>query len=109
MNLLEEYNEFKTLPTHIGVTYKFFSHFQVKDGQLYFSNTAHPMSEEKQEDVKKFLKAMRKDVKEGTLSKDECGRRMWFWYSKILDLGLFLSETRREILQWLEVCETVLL
>lgn len=113
MDFLAEYEEFKTLPVHIGVTYKFFSQFKVDDeNRLCFGGFPSPIPIQQQEVVdalKKFLKATRKEIKEGTMSKDECSRRMWFWYAKLLDLGLSSLDQRQDILRWMDICGSVLL
>ena len=111
MDLIEEYEDFKQIPVHIAVSYKFFSHFKVDDeNRIWFSGNSFKIEQEGVADaIKKFLKASRKEIKEGIVSKGECSRRIWFWYAKIIDFGLFTPEVRQDILRWMDICETVLM
>ena len=113
MDLLAEYEEFKKIPVHIAVTYKFFSHFKIDDDEHIWFGGHRSLIAIQQEGVadalKKFLKANRKEVKEGGLNKFECSKRIWFWYAKLLDFGLFSIEERQDILRWMDICETVLI
>jgi hypothetical protein len=118
MDFLAEYDEFKKLPVHIAVTYKFLSNFTVdSSGSLFYTQYRFDINEdfskeytkEAAEALKKFLKATRKELKEGSMNKFECSRRIWFFYQKLMDLHVFSTEVRREILSWMETCETVLI
>ncbi len=114
MDFLAEYDEFKKLPVHIAVTYKFLSNFSVDvSGTLWYTNysfyTNEEYTKEAAEALKKFLKATRKELKEGTPNKFECSKRLWFFYQKLMDLHVFSTEVRAEILKWMDICETVLI
>lgn len=111
IDLLAEYEEVKKLPVPTAVTYKFFSGFKVEGDSLVWSGFRTPLSEEVRKPVKAFLKEQRRATEEDGLKQGECSRRMWFWYQKILDLGLFSGaayQARAEILRWVEVCEYIL-
>jgi hypothetical protein len=110
MDLIAEYAEFKEIPAHVAVAYKFFSTFRLEGATLWWGGYSCPVREEAYSGVKTFLKEQKRTIREGGLSKSECSRRMWFWVQKIIDLGLFhtVPEARTEIFKWLEVCELVL-
>lgn len=106
MDLLAEYDEFAKLPAHTAVTYKFFSLFRVADGNLQWRGVPTPISPEAADALKAFLRAQRSALKGGVTASD-CSRRMWFWYQKLLELGLFDQATLDAILRWMEICELV--
>jgi hypothetical protein len=109
MDFLAEYEEMKDVPRHIAITYKFFSIFKVKDLGIHWGPShMHTTTVTIADAFKAFLKAQKTDLKEGALTKSECSRRMWFFYQKILEHGLFSLEVRQEILKWMEVCELVI-
>jgi hypothetical protein len=108
MDLLAEYDEMKTVPTHVAVVYKFFAPFRFENGDLMWGAHRAGAAEEVIQPVKAFLKVTKALLREGTVAKSECSRRMWFWYAKLVDLGLFEHEARLEIMQWMEVCELVI-
>jgi hypothetical protein len=111
IDLLAEYEEVKKLPVPTAVGYKFFSGFKVEGDSLVWSGFRTPLSEEVRKPVKAFLKEQRRAIQEDCLKQAECSRRIWFWYQKILDLGLFSGaayQARAEILRWVEVCEFIL-
>lgn len=108
MDLIAEYEEMKTLPQHAAVAYKFFAPFRFENGDLLWGAHRAGATEDVIPPVKAFLKATKAALREGQMPKAECSRRMWFWYAKIVDLGLFQHEARLEMLQWMEVCELVI-
>jgi hypothetical protein len=111
MDFLAEYDEVKKIPTPTAIGYKFFSNFKVADNCLLWAGFSTPLEEDVREPVKQFLKEQRKQIRDGTLNASEVARRMWFWFQKILDLGLFVgnaSEGRAQILKWMEVCQFIL-
>ena len=109
MDIIAEYDEMKVAPQHIAVAYKFFAPFRFENGDLLWGSSHRAgITEEGIQPVKAFLKATKAALREGTLPKAECSRRMWFWYAKVVDLGLFQHEARLEMLQWMEVCELVI-
>ncbi len=111
MDLLAEYEEVKQIPVPTVVGYKFFSNFKVADDCLLWSGFSTHLEEDVREPVKAFLKEQRRQIRGGTLSGSEISRRMWFWFQKILDLGLFTGngdQGRDQILRWMEVCELIL-
>lgn len=110
MDLFLEYEEFKKLPLHTGIAYKYFSQFNIDDtNHIWFAGNSHHIKDNDLADAfKKFLKTTRKEIRNGML-KNECARRMWFWYAKLLDYGIFTVEVRHDIVRWMDICETVLL
>lgn len=111
MDLLAEYEEVKKIPVITAVGYKFFSNFKVTDDCLLWSGFSTYLQEDVREPVKAYLKEQRRQIRDGALSASEVSRRMWFWFQKILDLGLFTgnaSQGRDQILRWMEVCELIL-
>ncbi len=108
MDLLAEYDEVKTVPAHITIVYKFFAPFRVENGDLVWGGHKAGATEEIIQPVKTFLKATKALLREGSVSRAECSRRMWFWYAKLVDLGLFQHDARMEIMQWMEICELVI-
>jgi hypothetical protein len=111
LDLLAEYEEVKKLPVPTAVAYKFFSNFKVVDDSLVWSGFSTALSEDMRKPVKAFLKEQRRAIQEDGLKQGECSRRIWFWFQKILDLGLFTgnaAEARMQILRWMEVCELIL-
>jgi hypothetical protein len=109
LDLLAEYEEVKKIPVPTAVGYKFFSNFKVADNCLLWAGFSTPLEEDAREAVKAFLKEQRRQIRDGVLSGSEISRRMWFWFQKILDLGLFTEgNTRNQILRWMEVCELIL-
>jgi hypothetical protein len=108
MDLLAEYEEMKQIPLHTGITYKFFSMFKVDGDTLYWGVAPAPLEEEVRGPIKACLKAQRAALREGSLTKSECSRRLWFWGQKVLEMGLFRDEIRAEIIKWTEICELVL-
>jgi hypothetical protein len=113
MDLLAEYEEVKKIPVITAVGYKFFSNFKFSaDGEsLLWSGFSTYLEEDMREPIKAYLKEQRRQVRDGKLSAGEVSRRMWFWFQKILDLGLFTGNAahgRDQILRWMEVCELIL-
>ncbi len=111
LDLLAEYQEVKKIPTPTAIGYKFFSNFKVEGEHLFWSGFSTFLKDDVREPVKQFLKEQRKQIRDGTLPGSEVARRMWFWFQKILDLGLFVgnaSEGRAQILKWIEVCQFIL-
>ncbi len=113
MDLLAEYEEVKTIPVPSAVGYKFFSNFKLSaDGEcLVWSGFSTYLEEGVRQPVKAFLKEQRRQTAAANLSANEVSRRMWFWFQKILDLGLFTGNAahgRDQILRWMEVCELIL-
>jgi hypothetical protein len=112
MDLIAEYEEMQSIPIHTAVTFKFFSLFKVSkaDGEifLHWGEVAKtPLSEESYGPIKEFLKAQRSQLREGSVTRVDCAKRMWFWFQKILELSLFDMAVRAEILKWNEICELI--
>lgn len=111
MDLLQEYEEVRQIPVPVAVSYKFFSNFKVEGDTLTWGGFSTPLEGDMREPVKEFLKVQRRLTREGSLKPSEVSRRMWFWFQKILDLGLFAdvsTPARDQILRWMEVCELIL-
>jgi len=115
MDFLEEYDEMKTIPQNTAVSYKFLSLFKVvlKDSEdekrgLHWSS--YSVDSNLSDDVllafKNYLKAKKSEVRKD--SKAPCGKILWFFYQKLLDVGAFDSETRRDILHYLELCAYII-
>lgn len=113
MDLIAEYEEMHSIPIHVAVTFKFFSLFKVskaEDGStfLHWGESAKtPLTPESYGPIKEFLKAQRSLLREGSVMRVDCAKRMWFWFQKILELSLFDLAVRAEILKWNEICELI--
>ncbi len=113
LDLLAEYEEVTKLPVPTAVAYKFFSNFKFSaDGEcLVWSGFSTYLQEDVRKPIKAFLKEQRRAIQEDGLKQAECSRRIWFWFQKMLDLGIFTgngAEARMQILRWMEVCELIL-
>ena len=117
MDFLAEYDEMAAIESKIAVTYKFFDLFTVcmddnKKG-FYFSKCAvdTKLSDEVLLAFRAYLK-----VKKGLLKKCatdpkllNCGKLLWFFYQKILEVGAFTPEIRNEIRGYMDLCEYIIL
>lgn len=115
MEFLEEYDEMNTIPQNTAVAYKFLSLFKVvmKDSDeekrgLYWSSYScdYKLSDEILLAFKNYLKAKKSELRKDP--KAMCGKIIWFFYQKLLDVGAFSFETRRDILHYMEVCAYIL-
>lgn len=109
MDFLAEFSEFKSLPNHSSATYTFFKAFSVpREGQvLNWNSVKAPLEEEPLQEFRAFLKTIKRQLQENTLSPSDCSRAMFFFYAKLLEHNCFTQQTRQEILAWMEVCELV--
>jgi hypothetical protein len=57
---------------------------------------------------KALLKFNRSQLKKMDTSLN-CGKMLWFFYQKLIDVGAFNAEIRRDILVYMEVCEYIIL
>lgn len=116
MDFLAEYDELCTIPTKIGITYTLLSMFkvQLKDSDELKRGLHWPgaidskLSDEFLIAFKGFLKAKRAELKKCDV-KTNCGRIMWFIYSKLLEADAFDIETRRDIIAYMDICEYIIL
>ena len=115
MDFLEEYNEMQTIPQNTAVSYKFLSLFKVvlKDTEeekrgLHWSSYSvdSKLSDEVLLAFKNYLKAKKSELRKG--EKPAYGKILWFFYQKLLDVGAFDAETRRDILQYMELCAYII-
>lgn len=118
MDFQVEYTEFLNgLGDHGAAFYKFFELFKVnlgdspEDGMtkgLHYGKQASDSSlpEDQLRALKSFLKAQKSWLRkqEKNADKVECRRRMWFWTQKLIELGAFDRQTRRDITYWMDVC-----
>ena len=118
MDFLEEYDEMCTIPSKIAVTYKFFQLFGVvledtptaKRG-LHFSTIAvdSNLSDETLLAFNVYLKAKKKQLTKGDEAATNCGKFLWFFYQKLLEVGAFTPEVRTEIRGYMDLCEYIIL
>jgi hypothetical protein len=116
MDFLAEYDELCNIPTKIGITYTLLSMFkvQLKDSDELKRGLHWPgaidskLSDEFLIAFKGFLKAKRAELKKCDV-KTNCGRIMWFIYSKLLEADAFDVETRRDIIAYMDICEYIIL
>ena len=112
MDFVAEYDESRGLPIHIAITYKFFALFKVNtDANTMSWSKVYTMCAVPPEELrafKEFLRSTRNLLKsEPFPTKEECSRRLWFFYQKLLEHAIFTTEIRSEILRWIEVCEYI--
>jgi hypothetical protein len=116
MDFLEEYYEMKAIPQNTAVAYKFLSLFMVvmKDSEeekrgIYWSSYSldYKLSDEVLLAFKNYLKAKKSELRKGD-PKTACGKIIWFFYQKLLDVGAFSFETRRDILAYMELCAYII-
>jgi hypothetical protein len=118
MDFLEEYDEMYTIPSKIAVTYKFLQLFTValedtatvKRG-LHFSTIAvdSNLSDEILLAFNAYLKAKKKQLKKFDQDTINCGKILWFFYQKLLEVGAFTAEVRTEIRGYMDLCEYIIL
>ena len=116
MDFLAEYEEMKTLKQNTAVTYKFLNLFRVvlKDSEtekkgLHWSSIAidDKLSDEVLQAFKAYLKDKKSELRKGEASA-KCGTMLWFFYQKLLEVGAFTSEIRRDILNYMELCAYII-
>lgn len=115
MDFVEEYAEMEKVPSKIAVTYSVFDLFrvQLKDSDtmkrgLYWPGAVDTkLSDEALVALKSFLKAKKSELKTCD-TKINCGKLMWFFYQKLLELDAFDVQTRRDILGYMDMCEYIL-
>jgi hypothetical protein len=121
MDFLEEYNEMQSIPQNLAVSYKFLSLFKVvlKDSEeekrgLHWSSYSvdSKLSDEVLLAFKNYLKAKKSELRKGgekpVSEKPAYGKILWFFYQKLLEVGAFDCETRRDILQYMELCAYII-
>ncbi len=113
MDFLGEYEELKVLKNHTLVSWQFFELFKVEeddDGKylVYMDTKSRCLSDDEYGAFKAFLKAQRSALRKEALPVGECSKRIWFWYSKLLELNMFTLEIRSEILKWMEVGQLIM-
>lgn len=116
MDFLEEYDEMNTIPANTAVSYKFLNLFKVvltsseteKRG-LHWSSISvdTKLSDEILVAIKTFLKVKKSELRKAD-PKTKCGTILWFFYQKLLEIGAFDMETRRDILQYMELCSYII-
>jgi hypothetical protein len=118
MDFLAEYDEMNCIPSKIAVTYKFFELFRVclKDTDdekrgFYWSVNAvdTELSDEILVAFKTFLKAKRSELKKCKVSDVNCGKMLWFFYHKLLEVGAFNDIIRRDIMAYMDICEYIIM
>ena len=105
------------IPSKIAVAYKFFDLFKVvlKDSEtdkrgLHWSSCAidTKLSDEVLIAFRAYLKAKKAELKKCDAS-SQCEKMLWFFYHKIFEVGAFDVEGRRDILQFINLCEYIML
>jgi len=117
MDFVAEYAEMCTIPSKIAVTYKFFELFKVylKDSEegpkgLHWSYASDTnLSDETLVAFKALLKFQRSQLKKLDTPSVNCGKMLWFFYQKLLDVGAFNAEVRRDILAHMDLCEYIIM
>ena len=112
MDFLAEYDEVGSLPTKAAVAYMFLDLFKVqtREGRgLHYSNiaVASNLSEEDLQGFKTYLKAKKAELRTGETK--NCGKILWFFYHKLLELDAFDFETRRDIISYMDICQYIIL
>lgn len=116
MEFLQEYDEMSTIPQNTAVAYKFLNLFKVvlKDTEeekhgLHWSTIAidNKLDNETLIEFKNFLKAKKSELRKADPS-SKPGKMLWFFYQKLLEFGAFDVETRREILNYMELCAYII-
>ncbi len=114
MDFLGEYDELAVLKNHTLVTWKFFELFRLEEcdsekSMYYVGHKSRYLSDDVYNAFKAFLKAQRSALRKESLSVAECSKRLWFFYSKLLEHDVFFDpNVRREILKWMEVGQLVM-
>ena len=116
MEFLQEYEEMNTIPQNTAVAYKFLSLFKVvlketeeeKRG-LYWSSISldKKLDDETLINFKNYLKAKKSELRKADPS-SKAGKMLWFFYQKLIEVGAFDTETRREILNYMELCAYII-
>lgn len=120
MDFLAEYDEMAAIESKIAVTYKFFHLFTVcmKDTDdnkrgFYFSKCAvdTKLSDEVLLAFRDYLKVKKALLKKSATDPKlpNCGKMLWFFYQKILEVGAFTPEIRNEIRGYMDLCEYIIL
>ena len=111
MDFLAEYDEMNAIPPRIAATYLFFDLFRVvlKDSDndkrgLHWSSISvdSKLSDDALLAFKAYLKAKKSELKKPD-TKINCGKSLWFFFQKILELGAFDTETRRDISRYIDL------
>lgn len=113
MDFIGEYDDFTAIPRNIAVTYKFFDLFKVtsEDGVRVLTwgkSIKCSLDTPTLDAIKAFLKATKSGLRNGEYTASECSKRMWFFYTKLIEHGAFSSAERMEILKWMDVCQWVI-
>lgn len=114
MDFVADYEEMCKIPSKIAVTYSFFDLFkvQLKDsgdvakGFYWPGAVDTKLSDDALNAFKAYLKAKKSELKRCDTSVN-CGKMMWFFYQKLLELNAFDVVTRRDILAYMDICEYI--
>jgi len=112
MDYLAEYDEINSLPSKAAVAYMFLDLFKVQtkeDRGLHWSNIAVANNRTSEEllALKAYLKAKKAELRTGETK--NCGKILWFFYHKLLELNAFDFETRRDIISYMDICQYIIL
>lgn len=116
MDFLAEYDEMVTIPQNTIVAYKFLSLFKVvlKDTEtekrgLHWSLIAvdNKLDDQTLIAFKNYLKAKRSELRKLDPS-SKPGKMLWFFYQKLLEVGAFDVETRKDIHNYMELCAYII-
>jgi hypothetical protein len=116
MDFLAEYDDMGAIPQNIAVSYKFLNLFKVvmndseteKRGLHWSTYTIDShLSDEVLLAFKTYLKAKKSELRKEN-PKTNCGKILWFFYQKLLDVGAFDIETRKDILGYMELCAYII-
>jgi hypothetical protein len=112
MAFLEEYDELASLPTKAAVAYMFLDLFKVHTREkrgLHYSNIAiaSNISEENLQGFKTYLREKKNELRSGETK--NCGKILWFFYHKLLEVDAFDFETRRDIISYMDICQYIIL
>jgi hypothetical protein len=58
--------------------------------------------------IKTFLKTTKSGLRNNEYNASECGKRMVFFYYKLVEFGAFDSSVRMEILKFMDVCQWII-
>ena len=121
MDFNEEYDAMSEVPLRVAITYRCLELFKfvTKDTDdqkrgIYFGKTIFDgrVQQEFLEAMKKFIKekkSLLRNCAEVPVKGNECVKIIWFIYHKLVEHGVFTDQERRDVAQYLDICEYVVL
>jgi hypothetical protein len=116
MDFLTEYTDVDTLPRNAAVAYMFLDLFKV---QMKSSETSKrglhwclkavdtDLDDECLAAFKAYLREKKAELRKGDIK--NCSKIIWFLYHKLLEHDVFTYEIRKDIINYMDICQYIIL